>query len=86
MRNLVERLLLTSHNELVGIDDLPPEMITTVQPEPEPTSLDEAERRTILQALNHEHGNMAGAARRLGVSRSTIYRKMVRYGMPTEKP
>lgn len=86
LRNLVERLLLTSHNERVGIDDLPPEMITTVQPEPEPTSLDEAERRTILQALNHEHGNMAGAARRLGVSRSTIYRKMVRYGMPTEKP
>lgn len=80
LRNLVERLLLTTSDELVSVDDLPPELHSTT-PEPSPTSLDAAERDTILRAIEHEHGNVASAARRLGVSRSTIYRKMDRYGL-----
>jgi transcriptional regulator of acetoin/glycerol metabolism len=35
----------------------------------------------ISRALHLEHGNVAGAARRLGISRSTIYRKICRYGV-----
>jgi transcriptional regulator of acetoin/glycerol metabolism len=84
LRNLVERLLLTSRNELVALDDLPPELIggaLTPHPEAAPPRLDDAERDAILRAIDHEHGNVAGAARRLGVSRSTIYRKMLRYGL-----
>jgi sigma-54 dependent transcriptional regulator, acetoin dehydrogenase operon transcriptional activator AcoR len=88
LRNLTERLLLTSNDELVTLNDLlsslatpaasPP---TSYEQEASPTSLDEAERDAIRRALHHEHGNLAGAARRLGVSRSTIYRKMCRYGL-----
>jgi transcriptional regulator with PAS, ATPase and Fis domain len=84
LRNLVERLLLTSGDERVTLDDLPAELrggAVVSQPETTPTSLDEAERDAILRAIDHEHGNVAGAARRLGVSRSTIYRKMCRYGL-----
>ena len=75
LRNLVERLLLTSGGEVVTIEELPS------QPAASPDSLDAAERDAVLRAIGHEHGNLAGAARRLGVSRGTIYRKMCRYGL-----
>jgi transcriptional regulator with PAS, ATPase and Fis domain len=84
LRNLVERLLLFSTNGMVTLDDLPAELTgaaVTQRPDTAPVNLDEAERDAILRAIDHEHGNVAGAARRLGVARSTIYRKMVRYGL-----
>jgi sigma-54 dependent transcriptional regulator, acetoin dehydrogenase operon transcriptional activator AcoR len=88
LRNLIEQLLLTCSDEMVTVDDLPSELTcevpsaaTSQQPEATPPRLDEAEHNAILRALHHEHGNLAAAARRLGVSRSTIYRKICRHGL-----
>jgi DNA-binding NtrC family response regulator len=86
LRNLIERLLLTCGDRQVALNDVS-SGLTCAAPsapmphEPEPASLDDAERDAILRALHHEHGNLAAAARRLGVSRSTIYRKICRYGL-----
>lgn len=41
-------------------------------------SLDVIERRAIEQVLQEEKGNVSAAARRLGISRNTLYRKMGR--------
>jgi transcriptional regulator of acetoin/glycerol metabolism len=41
-------------------------------------SLDIIERRAIEQVLQEEQGNISAAARRLGISRNTLYRKMGR--------
>jgi sigma-54 dependent transcriptional regulator, acetoin dehydrogenase operon transcriptional activator AcoR len=41
-------------------------------------SLDVIERRAIEQVLQEEQGNVSAAARRLGISRNTLYRKMGR--------
>jgi sigma-54 dependent transcriptional regulator, acetoin dehydrogenase operon transcriptional activator AcoR len=41
-------------------------------------SLDVIERRAIEQVLQEERGNVSAAARRLGISRNTLYRKMGR--------
>lgn len=82
LRNLIQRQLRLNSSEVVALDELP----HSVPPAPgSPTSLAEAERDAILRALDHEHGNLAGAARRLGVSRSTIYRKICRYGVDATK-
>jgi transcriptional regulator of acetoin/glycerol metabolism len=81
LRNLIERLLLTSGAAVVTLDDLPPEFAAAGKSETTPASLIEAERDAISRALQHEQGNLAGAARRLGISRSTIYRKICRYGI-----
>jgi transcriptional regulator of acetoin/glycerol metabolism len=81
LRNLIERLLLTSSEETVNLNDLPPEFTTADEPDHLPGSMNDTERDAIVRALQHEKGNLAGAARRLGISRSTIYRKMGRYGL-----
>lgn len=48
--------------------------------EPEPASLEEVERRAIQRAMAQSEGNMAAAARILGVDRTTLWRKLRRSG------
>ena len=50
--------------------------------------LAEAERRTIVRALSRVGGNLSAAARLVGISRSTLYRKLAAYesGGPMTAP
>jgi transcriptional regulator of acetoin/glycerol metabolism len=52
-------------------------------PPPTPARLEDAERDVVLRAMKAERGNLASAARALGISRSTLYRKLARYGLET---
>ncbi len=86
MRNIIENLLLTSREEEVGIDELPVELLAETATIGAPktmaiqsTSLEETERVAIARAVHGAHGNLAQAARALGVSRSTLYRKLQIY-------
>jgi transcriptional regulator of acetoin/glycerol metabolism len=47
----------------------------------EDLTLQEVERALIEKALARNAGNVAGAARLLGLSRSAMYRRMERYGL-----
>ena len=85
MRNVIESLLLTSSDDLVQCDELPEEVLTAAgtgagaASPSAATSLEEAERLAIVCAVKNMHGNLTKAARALGVSRSTLYRKVERY-------
>jgi transcriptional regulator with GAF, ATPase, and Fis domain len=46
-----------------------------------PASLRELTREALVSALRHARGNRQRAARILGVSRTTLYRMLVRYGL-----
>lgn len=46
---------------------------------------DAAEREELLRVLAEEHGTVAHAAERLGVSRQALYRKMARLGVELER-
>lgn len=47
------------------------------------TPLAAREREAILEALNATGGRMAEAARRLGISRTTLWRRLRTYGEPS---
>jgi DNA-binding NtrC family response regulator len=53
--------------------------------EGEVLTLDEEEKRIILRTLSITGGNISEAARRLAVHRSTLHRKMTRYGLATDE-
>jgi transcriptional regulator of acetoin/glycerol metabolism len=95
LRNVVESLLLTGSGDPATLQDLPPELLAqgaaSLARDAAPLApaeraaglLADAERDTILRAMKAEHGNLASAARSLGISRSTLYRKLGRYGVDT---
>jgi DNA-binding NtrC family response regulator len=86
MRNLIENLLLTSREPAVSLDELPRELLDEIATSgampslrDEEPSLEKTERLAIARAVHNAHGNLAQAARALGVSRSTLYRKIELY-------
>jgi transcriptional regulator of acetoin/glycerol metabolism len=48
------------------------------------TSVEATSDKDIREALRLTRGNKAKAARLLGIHRSTLYRRMERYGIATE--
>ncbi len=55
-------------SDLLGCDDAAPGLVA-------------AERAALVQALARSNGNVAGAARALGIGRATLYRRMKRVGL-----
>ncbi len=84
LRNAIETAMLTATGPELGLGDLPVEL--REQPEvqdlaaaAETDSLAAAERQAIERAVAGSQGNLAEAARHLGISRSTLYRKLELY-------
>ena len=90
LRNVIESLVLTCVAAEVGIEHLPTEILeaspaaaarnaATCPMAHEAASLGDFEHPAIKRALESSHGNLTQAARALGISRSTLYRKVQRY-------
>jgi DNA-binding NtrC family response regulator len=80
LRNVIERSLILGQFPLscIGGEAAAP----SAEPAPEEdVSLETAERRHILRVLAEAGGNKSEAARRLGVSRKTLERKCVEWGV-----
>jgi transcriptional regulator of acetoin/glycerol metabolism len=91
LRNVVESLLLMSDAPDVRLDELAAGLSSEpIGPPPEPAqaageapaSLGASERAAIVEAVRLCHGNLTAAAKSLGVSRSTLYRKIERHRLP----
>jgi transcriptional regulator with GAF, ATPase, and Fis domain len=81
LRNLLERLVVLSNKQVIGPEDLPPDVQAapaTGAPSPL-TSLEKLEREHIIRVLGHVQGNKKEAARILGIDRSTLYAKLKTY-------
>jgi len=87
LRQLVERTVLLMSSEKIAADDLnlaqqmqPARKDSYQLPEAGSMTLEEIERRMILQALEQFGGKVADAAKALGISRSSLYRKLEKFG------
>ena len=93
LRNMVERLVIMSPREVIGVEDLPaplrPKDEAAPAAEARERSLREArdqfERAYILAELRAHDWNMTRTAERLGIERSHLYRKIKAYSITPPK-
>ncbi|MEJ2361265.1 MAG: sigma-54 dependent transcriptional regulator [Gammaproteobacteria bacterium] len=78
LKNLIERCLLlnTTPGECLAVQPAQQSDTTPVVENLQHLSLEEIEKRHILSVLQAESGNKSAAARRLGISRKTLERKV----------
>jgi two-component system response regulator HydG len=77
LRHVIERLVIMSEGGTLHLDDLP---ISPPQAaEPVTLNLEALEKEAIRRAISLHQGNLSKAAQSLGLSRTTLYRKMTRY-------
>ena len=94
LKNLVERTMLVSGKSLLDVSDFEGQCLNLGNKQAvrkggavsfEGMTLDEIERQTILQALDTHEGNLSHVASALGISRAALYRRLEKYGIPTDK-
>ena len=89
LRNMVERIVITSHSSTIEVADLPDflrahdQNVTTFNVRPG-MSLAEVEKLLIRQTLTHVTSNRDEAAKALGISRRTLQYKLKQYGLVRE--
>ncbi len=96
LRNCIERAVALTRHELIGLDDLPDKIRDFSADAPGPAvshpddlcTLEEMERRYVLRVLEVCGRNKSLAARRLGIERKTLYRKLDQWTAldPPEEP
>jgi DNA-binding NtrC family response regulator len=87
LRNVLERALLVSEAGRIRVEDLsfagrisapsPP----APSPQDEALNLEQLERRAIERAIAVESGHVGRAAARLGIPRSSLYKKLKQLGL-----
>lgn len=84
LRNLVERMVVLARGNVLDIGDIPPQVREKAAGGGEvrldvELTVDEMEKRMIIQALEKTGGNKTKAAEKLGISRRTLHRKLNQY-------
>ncbi|NQU13771.1 MAG: sigma-54-dependent Fis family transcriptional regulator, partial [Desulfobacteraceae bacterium] len=90
LMNAIERAVVLSRSEYLDEEDLPTVVkgdgprgqdILSESGVPGDLSLGEIEKVTILKTLEASGGNKSEAARRLGITRKTLHKKLKKYGV-----
>jgi two-component system response regulator HydG len=90
LMNAVERAVVLSRSEYLDEQDLPLVIEDALSDEekspsrdavPADLPLEDVEKTTILKTLESTDGNKSEAARRLGITRKTLHKKLKKYGM-----
>ena len=82
LKNVLERMILLTSSRILDIKDIPQE-ITAVEgvASNAGTTIKNAEKDLIIKELENTGGNKTETAKRLGISRKTLYRKMEEFGL-----
>ena len=88
LRHAVERAVILSENDILDVSDFslqsgdgdiggPPGELAAI----EGHTLEEIERSAIVHGLKIHQGNISRAAKELGLTRTSLYRRMEKYGL-----
>jgi two-component system, NtrC family, response regulator HydG len=90
LMNAIERAVVLARSDYLGSQDLPltlgdegsmETLNTSGAINPANLPLEEVEKATVLQTLESAGGNKSEAARRLGITRKTLHKKLKKYGI-----
>jgi two-component system response regulator HydG len=91
LENVIERAVILLPDEHITEKELPATIVDSyaeksdwvAPPQPVATnrSLEEVEKETILATLEDSGGNKSETARRLGINRKTLHKKLKDYGI-----
>jgi DNA-binding NtrC family response regulator len=81
LEHAVERAALLARSDELAVEDLGLRVPAAAGPAWEDLTLEEAERLLVQRALARAGGHVPEAARRLGVSRSALYRRLQALGL-----
>ena len=85
LENIIEHAFVMCQSEIININHLPPEFYhfqrSSIKTSLEQTPLQQAERQTILHSLEKHNWNKSETAKEIGVHRTTLWRKMKKYGL-----
>ena len=81
LEHTIERAVIMSDSNRIGKEDILLKGGGTKSSRPDSYNLDELEKYTIEKAIKEHHGNMSKAAKALGLGRTTLYRKLDKYGI-----
>jgi len=87
LRHAMEHAVILCQGQAIGLEHLPAELHAPAEPESAGLSLrppGRLEREELIEALRSCGGKKAPAARLLGISRPTLYRKLREHGLEDE--
>jgi two-component system, NtrC family, nitrogen regulation response regulator NtrX len=88
LRNVIERMAILSPGERLTRESIPVEIRVQREAGPKSTiqeARESAEREHILRALEESKWNVSGAARRLGMERTNLHKRIRALGLSREK-
>jgi transcriptional regulator of acetoin/glycerol metabolism len=88
LEHIIQRAVAIARGPALEPDDLPEEVVAPAVPATAPegsvaAARERADRETILATLARHEGEIGAAARDLQVSRTTMWRLMKKYGIPS---
>jgi DNA-binding NtrC family response regulator len=86
LRNAIEQMVVLARSERLTVRDVPASIrgaadLSKVSVVRSGMTVEEAERQLILQALKESGQNRTLAARKIGISRRTLHRKLKKFGL-----
>ncbi|MBX2885167.1 MAG: sigma-54-dependent Fis family transcriptional regulator [Granulosicoccus sp.] len=90
LRNVIESVMLTCSNTTVDLRDLPDWVLSPPthaggNTPAQPVDLESSQKQAIEAAMQMHAGNLTRAAKQLGISRSTLYRKIDHFKIAENK-